>query len=50
MTTRGMKGDDIQHIVQLMHQAFVHHEDKDKLLQLKEQVQTLAQQFPVPSL
>ena len=47
VTTRGMKEEEMEKIAHFMHEAIVNREDEAKLLELKEQVTSLAKQFPI---
>lgn len=46
-TTRGMKQAQMQEIAEIFTQALKHHEDHEVLQQLKKQVQTLCETFPL---
>lgn len=46
-TTRGMKQAQMQEIAEIFTQALKHHEDHEVLQQLKKQVQTLCEAFPL---
>lgn len=50
MTTRGVKEDDMKHIVQLMHEALSHASDTNYLADLASRVRDFSLKFPVPEL
>lgn len=50
MTTRGVKEDEVKHIVECMDQAFKNKDNEEILADLRNKVRELALSFPVPGL
>ncbi len=50
VTTRGMQEGEMERIVELIDAALTHHEDEQKLAQIKEEVNTWMKNFPLYSL
>jgi glycine hydroxymethyltransferase len=49
VTTRGMKESDMETIAELIDQALMNHSDDAKLLEIRHQVNTLMERFPLYS-
>lgn len=50
ITTRGMKEPEMKKIAEWMDLAILHHEDPEKLAQIKSEVETMCRTFPIPGI
>lgn len=50
LTTRGMKEDEIKTIANHLDEAVTHRDNPDKLLEIKKQIESLCNDFPIPNL
>jgi glycine hydroxymethyltransferase len=49
VTTRGFKEQEARLIVEFMDEALINKDDENKLIELKEKVKELCNQFPIPT-